>query len=65
MTFSADLIVRCSLFLSCSVASPNQTMTDVHRTDWMVEVWKAAEVTIPDEADGSEHRAEQEKCLEC
>ena len=33
MIFSADLTVRCSLFLSCLVADPKQTVMDVQRTD--------------------------------
>lgn len=36
MTFSAVLTVRCNLFLSCLVADPNQTVTDMQRTDWMI-----------------------------
>ena len=32
---SADLIVRCSLCLSCLVADPNQTVTEVLGTDWI------------------------------
>ena len=35
---SADLTVRCSLFLSSLVAEPNQTVMDVQRTDSMTAV---------------------------
>ena len=34
----ADLIVRCSLFLLCLVADPNQTVIEVQRTDCMIAV---------------------------
>lgn len=38
MGLSADLIVHCSLAVSCFVTELNQTVTDVHRTDWMMAV---------------------------
>src|SRR4029434_10530669 len=34
MILSADLTVRWSLFLSSLVADPNQTVIEVHRTDY-------------------------------
>ena len=35
---SADLTVRCNLFLSSLVAEPNQTVMDEQRTDSMTAV---------------------------
>lgn len=37
---SADLTAHCSLFLSCFMAAPNQTLMDVHRTNSMTAVAK-------------------------
>ena len=36
MIFSAVLIVCLSLFLSCLVADPNQTMMEVQQADWTI-----------------------------
>lgn len=30
----------CTSVWSCLVAGPNQTMMDMHRTDWVIAVWK-------------------------
>lgn len=38
MILSADMIVLSSLALSCFVAELNQTVIDMHRTDWMMIV---------------------------
>lgn len=40
MILSADMIVFSSLALSCFVAELNQTVIDMHRTDWMMIVQK-------------------------
>lgn len=37
MILSADLIVFCSLFLSCFVAAPDQAVVKVHRLELMLD----------------------------